>query len=90
MQSYRDKLDEGNEGFLLGLKRLQELKLEREAFMRKLEFANFSLDDSKRKAQKAQDLYQDAGLDMWKYEAHIEVVRRELEQVRRHKDAVVE
>ena len=74
----------------MGLNRLQELKREREALVRKLEFANFSLDDSKRRAQKARDLYQDAGLDMWKYEADIEIVRRELEQVRRHKDAVVE
>lgn len=83
-------MDEENEGFSLGLNRLHKLKLEREVFAKKLEFANFSLDDSKRRAQKAQDLYQDAGLDMWKYEADIEVVRRELEQVRRHKDAVVE
>jgi hypothetical protein len=90
VQSFRDKLDEGNEGFSVVLKRLQELKLEREVLARKLEFANFSLDDSKRRAQKARDLYHDAGLDMWKYEVDIEVVRRELEQVRRHKDAVVE
>ena len=64
MQSFRNKLDEGNEGFLVGLKRLRELKLEKEDLARKLEFANFSLDDSKRRAQKARDLYQDVGLDM--------------------------
>ena len=69
---------------------LQKLRLEREVQSKKLEFANFSFEDCQRKAKKARELYTDAGLDMWKFETDITVVKRELEEVRRYKDAVAD
>jgi hypothetical protein len=75
VQNFRDNLDEGNDGFALGLKKLEELRGKRETMARKLEFSKFSLEDSERQAKKAEDLLEDAGLEMWKAEADIGVVR---------------
>jgi hypothetical protein len=38
--------------------------------------------------QKARDLYQDVGLEMWKADSDIQVVNREMIEVRRHMEAV--
>jgi hypothetical protein len=83
-------LDEGKDGFGIGLQRLQELATKREGLHKKLEFARLSLDDAERRAKKAMDLFEDAGLEMWKSEADVQVVRRELKEVQRHKDAVAD
>jgi hypothetical protein len=88
IQHFRDTLDEGNDGFSLGLTKLGKFRSEQDVLARKLDFANFSLEDTLRKARKAQDQYKDARTDLWKSEADIEVVRRELQEVRRHIDAV--
>jgi hypothetical protein len=59
-------LDEGNDGFRIGLRRLQELVTEQEVLQKKLEFARLNLEDTERRAKKARDLFEDAGLEMWK------------------------
>ena len=50
IQEFRDNLDEENDGFTLGLQRLEELRFDRNVFSRKLEFAKFSFEDAERKA----------------------------------------
>jgi hypothetical protein len=72
----------------LSIKRLEELQVDKKALAKKFEFANYSVQDYERKAQKARDLYQDAGLDLWKAESDIQVVNREMIEVRRHMEAV--
>ena len=58
----RDLLDEGNDGFELGLTCLEELWSARDVLSRKLEFSKYSFEDAERKAKRAEDLYEDAGL----------------------------
>jgi hypothetical protein len=72
----------------LGLKKLEDLRCKRETMARKLEFSKFNLEDSERRAKKAKDLLEDAGLEMWKADADIGVVRRELLELQRHRDVV--
>ena len=48
------------------------------------------LQESERRAKKAEDLYKEASSDMIMYEVDIGVVRWELKEVRRHKDAVAD
>jgi hypothetical protein len=55
---------------------------------KKLEFANFSVQDCERKTQKVRDLYQDVGLEIWKADSDIQLVNREMIEVRRHMQAV--
>ena len=74
IQEFRDNLDEGNDGFMLGLKSLEELRLDRDVFSRKLEFAKFSFKDAERKAKRAQDLHEDAASNMLHSEESIKLV----------------
>jgi peptidoglycan hydrolase CwlO-like protein len=83
-----DTLDKENDGFSLGLTKLGKFRFEQDVLIRKLDFANFSLEYTLRKARKAQDQYEDAGMNLWKFEADIEVVHRELQEVRRQRDVV--
>jgi hypothetical protein len=48
-------LDEGNDSFGIGLRRLQELAIEREVLQKKLEFSRFSLEDAEKRAKRAKD-----------------------------------
>jgi hypothetical protein len=88
IQEFKDNHDEGNGGFGLGLKRLEELRSDRDVFSRKLEFAKFSFEDAERKAKRAQDLYESAGYNMLHSEENIKIVRREIKEVQRLKDAI--
>ena len=88
IQEFRDNLDEGNVGFELGLKRLEELGSFWDLFSRKLEFAKFNFQDAERKAKRAQDLYEDAGYNMLQSEDSIKQVCKEIEQVQRLRDAI--
>lgn len=72
------------------MKRLEGLRSERDSLVRKLEFAKLTLQESERRAKKAEDLYEEASLDMLNYEVDIGIVQRELKEVRRHKDAVAD
>jgi hypothetical protein len=74
VQGYRDRLDEGNDGFTLGLKKLDELKCDRDVLQRKLDFATFGSDNAARKAKKAQDLYEAVCLDLRKLEFDMQAV----------------
>jgi hypothetical protein len=88
IQEFKDNHDEGNGGFGLELKRLEELRSDRDVFSRKLEFAKFSFEDAERKAKTAQYLYEDSGYDMLHSEENIKIVRREIKEVQRLKDAI--
>jgi hypothetical protein len=72
------------------LKRLEGLRFERDFLICKLEFAKLILEKSERRAKKTKDLYEEASSDMMNYEVDIGIVRRELKEVRRHKDAVAD
>lgn len=88
IQEFRDKLDEGNDGFALQFQRLEELGRDRDALSRKLEFAKFSLEDAERKAKRAQDLYENAGHSMLQSKESIRLGCKEIAQVQRLKDAI--
>jgi hypothetical protein len=72
------------------LKRLEGLRFERDFLICKLEFAKLILEKSERRAKKTKDLYEEASSDMMNYEVDIGIVRRELKEVRRHKDVVAD
>lgn len=88
IQDFKDNHNEGNEGFGLGLKRLEELRSDRDVLSRKLEFAKFSFEDAERKAKRAQDLYEDVGYNMLHSEESIQIVCKEIGHVQRLKDAI--
>jgi chromosome segregation ATPase len=90
VQNLRENLDKGNDAFGSSLKRVEELKEEKEALARKYEFAKFRLEDSEIRAKKAKDLYQDTATDLWSSEGNIEVVKREYIEIRCHRDAIYE
>ena len=75
IQKFCETLDDDNDGFAFGLKRLEELRSEQDVLLWKFEFAKFNLEDSKRRAKKTQDQYENAALLIWKSKADIEVVR---------------
>ena len=79
IQEFRDNLDEGNVGFELQLKHLEELGSDRDLLSRKLEFAKFSFQDAERKAKRAHNLYEDAGNNMIQSEDNIKQVCKEIE-----------
>jgi hypothetical protein len=74
VQGYMDRLDKENDGFTLGLKKLDELNCDRDVLACKLDFATFGFEDAAKKAKKAQDLYEDVRLDLWKSESDMQVV----------------
>jgi hypothetical protein len=90
VQGYKDRLDEGNDGFTLALKKLDELKCDRDVLARKLDFANFGSDEAKRKAKKAQALYDDVCLDLTMSESDMQAVCQEILEFKRHKEAVAD
>jgi hypothetical protein len=55
-----------------------------------VEFARFSLKESHRRAKKAEDLYENAGNNMCKSEGGIEDLRREVSDIRRHRDTLAD
>jgi hypothetical protein len=90
IQKLRDNLDEGNDDFTLGLERLEGLKVERDVLLRNVEFARFNLEESHRRAKKAEDLYENAGNNMCESEGDIEDLRREVNDIRRYRDALAD
>jgi hypothetical protein len=90
IQKLRDNLDEGNDDFTSGLERLEGLKSERDVLVRNVEFARFSLEESHRRAKKAEALYENAGNNMSESEGDIEDLRREVNDIRRHRDALAD
>jgi hypothetical protein len=90
VQGYRDRLDEGNDGFTLGLKKLDELKCDRDVLARKVDFATFGADDAARKAKKAEALYEDVCLELRKSESDMQAVCQEILECRRHREAVAD
>ena len=90
VQGYRDRLDEGNDGFALGLKKLDELKCDRDVLACKLDFTIFGADDAARKSKKAQALYEDVCLELRNSELDMQAVCKEILECRRHKEAVAD
>jgi hypothetical protein len=64
IQKLRDNLNKGNDDFTSGLERIEGLKSERDVLVRNVEFARFSLEESYRRAKKAEALYENAGNNM--------------------------
>ena len=90
VQGYRDRLDEGNDEFTLGLKKLDELKCDRDVLARKLDFAIFGSDDVARKSKKAQALYEDVCLELRNSELDMQAICEEILECRRYKEAVAD
>ena len=64
VEKFRENNEKGNDGFSLGLSKIENFRQQRDVLARKFDIAKFSLEDSERRAKKALDMHQDAGLDL--------------------------
>lgn len=72
------------------LSEITNLKAEREAVVRKLEMAQFTLEDNTKRAIQGENLYHDAEIELWKSSSDIVTLQREIVELSRHRDAIVE